>query len=759
MNEALTKWKFLGFAHTKDLEFGLTQKETVTQKELMVQPNAPRFMREGDEIVFTAKVSNLTENTMNGSAQIELLDATTMQPVADLFDLKDAQQSFTAEAGQSARLAWKLKVPSVAKVPALLHRVVAQAGDFSDGEESALPILTNRMLVTETMPLPIRGRKQETFTLASLQNSDASNTLEHQSLTLEFTSNPAWYAVQALPYLMEYPHECIEQVFSRYYANSLATSVANAHPRIKEVFDTWAATDAGAMQSNLSKNQDLKYALLEETPWVLNAQSEEEQKRNIGLLFDLNRMAKEQDAALKKIIERQSPNGGFAWFPGGTESWYMTQYILEGLGHLDRLGVKSIEDDARMLRLIDNAVKFIDEQFIEYHEELKRVGADMEKDQLSPIVIHYLYTRTFFLNYPIEGALEKVLSLYLKQVDEYWLKKGIYQEGMIALALHRMDESPKTIKKIIKSLKERAIRNKELGMYWKLDKGYYWHQLPIESHALMIEVFDEVAEDEKQVEELKVWLLKAKQTTHWKTTKATAAAVYSLLMSGDNWLLEDELVEVNFNNTGNPEIHAQKIQAAQQNAEVGTGYFKATWRADEISADMASVQVSNPNKTVAWGGIYWQYFEQLDKINTFEETPLKLKKQLFKVINTPTGPKLEPVNDESTLKAGDKLQVRIEIRVDRAMEYVHMKDARASGFEPINVLSKYKWQGGLGYYESTRDASTNFFFSYLPTGTHVFEYPLRVVHEGDFSNGVTTIQCMYAPEFTSHSEGIRVEVK
>lgn len=759
MNEALTKWKFLGFAHTKDLKFGVTQNETVTQKELMVQPNAPRFMREDDEIVFTAKVSNLTENVMNGNAQIELLDATTMQPVADLFGLKNTQLSFTAEAGQSARLAWSLKVPSVAKVPALLHRVVAQAGDFSDGEENALPILTNRMLVTETMPLPIRGRKQETFTFASLKDANASNTLEHQSLTLEFTSNPAWYAVQALPYLMEYPHDCIEQVFSRYYANSLATSVANAHPRIKEVFDIWATTDAGAMQSNLSKNQELKYALLEETPWVLNAQSEEEQKRNIGLLFDLNRMAKEQATALEKIIERQSPNGGFAWFPGGKESWYMTQYILEGLGHLDRLGVKSINDDARVVRLIDNAVQFIDEQLIDYYNELKRRKVDMDKDNLSPIVIHYLYTRSFFMNYPIEGDLKKVVKTFLQQTDDYWLNKGIYQEGMITLALHRMDESPKTIKKIIKSLKERSIRNKERGMYWKLDAGYYWYQLPIESHALMIEVFDEVAEDEKIVEELKVWLLKAKQATHWKTTKSTAAAVYALLMNGDNWLLEDDLVEVNFNNAGNPEIHAEKIQAAQQNAEVGTGYFKATWSSDEISADMASVQVSNPNKTVAWGGVYWQYFEQLDKIKTFEETPLQLKKQLFKEINTPTGTKLEPIADESTLKPGDKLKVRIELRVDRAMEYVHMKDARASGFEPINVLSKYKWQGGLGYYESTRDASTNFFFSYLPPGTHVFEYPLRVVHEGNFSNGITTIQCMYAPEFTSHSEGIRVEVE
>ncbi len=760
MNEALTRWRFLGFAHTKDLKFATTQNETMTQKELMVQPNAPRFLREGDNIVFTAKVSNMTEALMNGTAQLELLDATTMQPVHQLFGIKNTQINFQAKAGQSSSVAWSLKVPSVAQVPALVHRVVAQAGDFADGEESVLPILTNRMLVTESLPLPVRGKKQGTFTLASLQNADKSNTLEHQSLTLEFTSNPAWYAVQSLPYLMEYPYQCIEQVFNRYYANALATSVANAHPRIKTVFDTWASTDAAAMQSNLAKNEELKYALLQETPWVLNAQSEEAQKRNIGLLFDLNRMAKEQEDALKKIAERQLSNGGFSWFEGGNANWYMTQYILEGIGHLDRLKVRAVNDDARLKRLVDNAIQFIDEELVKYYEEQQRNNSNSKKeiDELSPIVIHYLYTRSFFLNYPIERKLKKAVSHYTKQAEKYWLKKGIYQEGMIALALQRMGET-KTPTKIVKSLKERAIEDKERGMYWKTDRGYDWYQLPIESHALMIEVFSEVAKDMKMVEELKVWLLKAKQTTHWTTTKATAAAVYALLMNGDNWLLEDQLVEVNFDNTGNPELHNQKLKIAQQQAEAGTGYFKAQWSGKEISADMATVKVSNPNKSVAWGGIYWQYFEQLDKIKTFEETPLKLKKQLFKEVNSPTGPKLEAISSDKVLQAGDKVKVRIELRVDRAMSYVHMKDTRASGFEPTNVLSQYKWQGGLGYYESTGDAATNFFFDYLPTGTHVFEYAVRVAHAGDFSNGITTIQCMYAPEFTSHSEGIRVKVK
>jgi len=326
----------------------------------------------------------------------------------------------------------------------------------------------------------------------------------------------------------------------------------------------------------------------------------------------------------------------------------------------------------------------------------------------------------------------------------------MYAQGMLTLALHRNNDATTTTA-MVKSFKGRALHNDEMGMYYKYDRGYYWYQLPIETHAMMIEVFDEVAKDTKAVDDLKVWLLKNKQTNNWKTTKATSAAVYALLSRGDNWLLDDTPVNI--------KMAGKTIDVDPSEMEAGTGYFKKAWDGKSVKAEMGTVQVENPNNVVAWGAIYWQYFEDLDKITTFEETPLTLKKQLFKETNTARGPVIEPITATEKLEPGDKIKVRIELRVDRTMEYVHMKDMRASGFEPINVLSTYKWQDGLGYYESTRDASTNFFFSYLPKGTYVFEYPLRVNHKGDFSNGITTIQSMYAPEFTSHSEGVRVKVE
>ncbi len=750
MNEALTRWKFLGLAHTKDLKFGFTENEVVTQKDLMVMPNAPRFMREGDEIEFTAKVSNLSEKDLQGEAKLELFDALTMKPIDDLLGNTKAVIPFQTGKGQSDRLAWKLKIPT-GEAYAITHRVIAKAANFSDGEESTLPILTNRMLVTETLPLPVRGKESKTFTFKSMQEKSTSSTLQNHKYTLEFTSNPAWYAVQALPYMMEYPYKCTEQIFSRYYANSLATSVANAHPKVKKVFDQWKNTDA--MLSNLSKNQELKTALLEETPWVLQAQSEEEQKKNIGLLFDLDRMSQEQDQAMATLLERQLGNGGFSWFPGGKDSWYITQYLVEGMGHLDALGVQSLKSNPETGRMLSKAVSYIDDRIVEHYEDLEKLvkkdRAKFEDDHLDQIAIHYLYARSFFKEQKSNKKTQKVVDYYKGQAKEYWLKKGNYLQGMLGLALHR-DGDTELPTKIVNSLEERSLNNEEMGKYWKYNRGYYWYQHPIETHSLMIELFAEVAKDEKAVDDLKVWLLKNKQTNHWKTTKATASAVYALLSNGDNWLLDDQLVNI--------KVGGKEVKPKKKNVEAGTGYFKTAWDGKKVSNDMSTIEVTNPNNVVAWGAVYWQYFEQLDKITTFEETPLTLKKQLFREENSPTGPVMKPINSGVTLSPGDKLKVRIELRVDRGMEYVHMKDMRASGFEPINVLSQYKWKSGLGYYESTRDASTNFFFSYLPKGTHVFEYPLRVNHKGDFSNGITTIQCMYAPEFTSHSEGIRVKV-
>ncbi|NNJ52833.1 MAG: hypothetical protein HKP17_06655 [Ignavibacteriaceae bacterium] len=746
--EALTRWKFMGFALTKDLKHGMIYQETVTQKDLMIVPNPPRFLREGDEIFFTAKVSNLSDSALSGSATLQLFDAFTMKPIDNLFENNENIKSFTVEKDLSEGLSWRLKVP-LGKVDAIVYRVIAKSGKYSDGEENALPILVNRMLVTETLPLPIMGNKTKTFLLKKLMENKSS-TLQNYNLTLEFTANPAWYAIQALPYMMEYPYECSEQIFNRFYANSIATHIANSSPKIKKIFDTWKEVDKDALISNLEKNQELKYALLEETPWVLDAQDETERKRRVGLLFDLTRMANELDRAERKLQEFQYSNGGWPWFPGLPENRFITQYIVVGMGHLERLGIKDIRENAATWQMLQKAVIYTDVRMHEDYEWIKKHG-NLNQKNIGYIQAQYLYGRSYYLDIPVSDQHKEAFDYWKGQAQKYWLTNNKYMQGMIALALYRMYDA-KTAKDIIKSIIENAVFNDEMGMYFKEEWGWYWYQAPIETQALLIEAVDEIVKDQESVDLMKVWLLKQKQVQDWKTTKATAEACYALLLRGTDWLADSKMPDITIGGQlidllNNPEIHV----------EAGTGYFKTSWKGEEIKPEMGEVTVKNNNNVVAWGSLYWQYYEQLDKI-TMSETPLKINKKLFLEIDSETGKKITPVNEDTKLKPGDLIKVRIEIRVDRTMEFVHLKDMRAAGFEPINVLSTHKYQDGLYYYENTRDMATNFFMDRLPKGTYVFEYPLRVTHKGDFSNGITTIQCMYAPEFTSHSEGVRIKV-
>jgi hypothetical protein len=567
MPDALTRWKLLAFAHTRELQFGFTEKQLITQKQIMVTQNAPRFFREDDKITFTAKVSNLTDTAMNGSAQLFLSDALTGLPLTILKE--GGSQSFTAKAQQSSSLSWEISIPE--GLQALTYRVVAKSGNHSDGEEMTAPVLSNRMLVTESMPLPVRGNQTRTFEFSRLINSN-SPTLKNHKLTLEFTSNPAWNAIQALPYLMEYPYDCAEQMFSRYYANSIGTHIANSSPRIRQVFDSWKNITPGALLSNLEKNQELKSALLEETPWVLQSQDEGERKRRVALLFDLNRMSNELQANLDKLKQLQLTSGGWPWFKGMADDRYITQHIATGMGHLDHLGIKDIRGDKGTWNMVADAVRYLDDRIREDYEWLIKHKADLTKQQLGSLQIQYLYARSYFKDVPVAAKNKKAFDFYLGQSAKYWLQQSRYMQGMTALALKRYQQNA-VAAAIMKSLKEHSLSSDEMGMYWKENTGgYYWHQAPIETQALLIEAFDEVSNDMKSVEEMKIWLLKQKQTQDWRTTKATTEACYALLLRGTNVLSSQALVDITM---GALRIDPNLLENTK--VEAGTGYFKTSW--------------------------------------------------------------------------------------------------------------------------------------------------------------------------------------
>ncbi|QEC51308.1 A-macroglobulin complement component [Anseongella ginsenosidimutans] len=752
MPESITRWKMLGFAHTKDLRFAGIEKELITSKEVSVSANAPRFLRAGDRFAFTAKVVNLTGESLQGSARLELLDALTLQPVDSLLLREVSSQQFSMAPFSSETLSWEIDVPE--ELQAITYRVFASAGNHSDGEENTLPVLPNRVLITETLPMQVEAGETRDFSINAFAGRKLREARPYR-LTLEYSANPAWYAVQALPYLMEYPYECAEQLFSRYFANSLATTIMNSSPRIKAIFTQWKNTDSDELLPELEKNQELKSALLQETPWVMQSNKDSERKKRLALLFDLNKMQRQNAAVMQKLSAMQLPDGSFPWFAGMRGNRFITQHILAGIGQLRKLNALP-SDPGERGGMVKRALRFADHELAEDYRKLA-AREDLLPEHLSAFTIHFLYMRSFFPEIRPDTAAQKAIDFYLGQAEEFWTGRPVYQQGMIALVLERNGRTD-AAEKIIRSLNERAQHSEDKGMYWSSNRrGYFWHEAPIETQALLIEAFTEVRGEPgtsptKEVEEMKKWLLLNKQTNNWESTKATVAACYALLLRGSDWLGSAEQAGISL---GGKSLAALKPGLKQ---EAGTGYLKTSWEASEINGAMESIRISNPGEVVSWGALYWQYFAKPESVPASGEE-LEIHKTLYKETMTESGPLLVPLNENQVLSRGDLVKVRMELKASRDYEYVHLKDLRAAAFEPVDILARYHYQDGLGYYQATKDASTNFFISHLPKGRYVLEYSLRVTHSGTFSNGFARVQCMYAPEFSARSQGGRVRIE
>ena len=731
--EDLTEWRFMGFAHDKSLRSGFLTGTMVTAKDLMIQANAPRFLREGDVIEFPVKVTNQSAARQAGQVRLTFSDLRTEVSMDSALGNLAPEQAFDVPSQESRTYLWRITIPDGCQT--LVYRAVGATTRLSDGEEAFLPVLSRRQLVIESLPLPIRDAQTKAFEFASLLASDQSDTLEHQNLTVQMVSQPAWYAVMALPYLMEHPHQSTDQIFNRFYANSLAAFIANSDPRIRTVFDQWKNTDA--LDSPLDKNEDLKAVLLEETPWVRQADSESQARRNVGILFDQNRLTQESSDTLAQLETRQYASGLWSWYPGGRANEHITLRIVCGFGRLRHLGVSL--DVSAAIKALDALDAWVHD-YLTQEEEVRR--------HARPDLVLYLYARSFFLaDSAIEPELWAALQPELDRLREVWTTLPRMCQAQLALALRRLGDLD-TPGAIMASIREFSVQDEELGMFWRdLEHGWFWYHAPIEAQVMMIEALDEVAGDAEAVAACQVWLLKQKQTQHWKTTRGTADAVYGLLLRGTSLLASNEIVEV--------ALAGQWI--VPEDIEAGTGFYETRFTGSEIEPAMGHVTVKKHDTGVSWGSVHWQYLEDVAKIIPHDDTPLQLEKTLYTKKNTESGPVLFPV--EETLAVGDELVVRLELRVDRDMEYVHLKDQRGSGTEPVAALSRYRYQDGLGYYESVRDTATHFFMAYVRKGVYVFEYSTRVQLKGQYQSGIASIQCLYAPEFNSHSQSFQLTVQ
>ena len=750
MPEALTRWRLLTFAHTKELKTGTLERDIVTQKELMITANAPRFLREGDTIQVKARLTNLSDRPIsNATTNLFLTNALTGEPLTAPERTTGKDIAMLAP-GLSTSVGWTVIVPK--GVETVLCRLTAQAGLFTDGEEFTVPVLPNRMLVTDSQPFWVNGRETKEFKLKPLTNLNPELPVQHERLTVEVTSNPNWYALQSLPYLMEYRYECAEQLFSRLYANSLAAHIINSKPAFRQVITEWQKnrTAGPSSKSPLETNAELKAVALENSPWLADARSEADRQAKLAQLLDANRLESEQRQAIAKLQQLQTEAGGFQWFGGMEPNLSITLHILSGFGHLQKLGVRFPDDlQGQISDMEIKAIRHADAELKRWFEEQKKLDEQKKKAVGSWYfsTVQYLYARSFYPNQPIE----KPVLTYLKQrVVNEWTKQSLQGQALSALAMHRFGDD-KTANGILASLRERSRKSEELGMYWPDNQsGLFWYQAPIETQAYLIEAFDEINPVQTEVDDMRRWLVRQKQTQSWSSTKATTEAVYALLLRGSNWMGTGVTTQVS--------VGGQPIENRVTKSDAVTGYEKVTYAAAEIKPEMGAIQITKQADGPAWGALYWQHFEPLDRVMP-GSAGLSVQKTLYVQHDSPTGPVITTINTKTALKPGDLIKVRLLLKTDRVMEYVHLKDSRASGFEPVAALSGYKYQNGLGYYESPRDASTDFFLSYLPVGTHVFEYDLRVAQTGDFSAGVATVQCFYAPEFAAHSTGERVKVK
>lgn len=725
---------------------------------LMVQSHAPHFMREGDKMEFSTRITNMSTQELTGQVTLELIDATTHTSVDGWFQNIFPAQYFTIGANESSNVKFPIQIPFSFNRP-LIWRIIARSGSYVGKEENVLPVLSSRPLVTENFPFVITGDTEQVFTFDKLIHQNSASAT-NESVTVAYSSNPVWYAIQALPYLKQGDNNCSEQIFNRFYANALAAYMVRKYPAIKAYYEEPKSVDS--MLSKLRKNGKLKQIPSEDMPWTAEASNELEQQQDLAELFDPLKLVEETNELIEKLQELQLPDGSFSWFKGGNADPYITIHLLTGIGKLKKLGAISPDLDIRINPILLKALDFLDRMMKADYERLLSTKADLSKQQIGSIQMQYLYMRSFFADRA--NAAPEANHYFLKQGKQFWNRQSIYFQSMLALIYHRNKDGNLVNNNMLPAILSNAVADKQKGLYWKTANGYKWNESSMATQLMLIELAEEMNAETKKnlltknIAAMKTWLLFNWRTNNPETSIATANACYALLLNDSDWVNTNSNIRIQLGN--------MRIDVTKEKMQAHAGYFVKRIDGRLVQPEMGNITVitsgNNPSKTNksnnGWGSISWQYFEDRDKI-TGAATPFSVSKKLMVEKNTDGGKILVPVAENTPLKPGDKVLVRLEIHCERPMEYLRVKDPHASCMKPVNTASGYQFQHGLGYYENTTNVSTNFFISRLNKGSYVFEYPLFIEQGGNFSAGMASIQCMYAPALKSYSQEIKINVE
>ena len=713
-----TTWLMQAVAYTADLHTARIVKEIMTTKPLMVRANMPRFVRQGDKVQIASSVINASDSAQQCTARVELFN------IADNTVLASRQINLALAARETQPVTIDWIVPDT--LACVGYRVKAATSQFGDGEQHALVILPSISPVVETLPFFIDAGAKH-FDLQLPKFSKGSR------VTLEYSDNPVWYCVTALPSIISDNDIASTSIAHSLYAHLVARGIAASSPDIREAVDYWNSHEADStLVSNLAKNGELKISTLLASPWLREADRQTLRMHAIGELFDDTKSTATTDKLIEKLAAMQMSDGGFTWisYRNCTSSFYATHTILQLLGEVRRLGYLAV--DSRLDAMLRRAVAFYDA------EQLRIVNGRIGKIDYSTLS-DYVYTRSLYPDVQMLADMKPIHSKALAAMRTGWKGLSLPAKAYFAMALHRNGDNA-TPAKILRSLREFAITKPETGMYWdNLQIGWDCFYSKTALTTTMLLAFSEIDPQSADIDLIRKWILLDKQANDWGSSSMASAAINAILSSGSKWIGKQQPASIS--------IAGKDVTTG--NADRYIGYFKRTLPVE--SASKAVMSVSRNGQSPAWGALYCQYSAPMTEVKAAKVNELSIDKEIYVV----DGDRLIKADNA---KVGDRLQVRFVIKNTRDLQYVTLHDERAACCEPIDKLSDYRWLDGTGFYQEVKNDATRMFFNYLPKGTHVITYDLHVTAPGTYNVGVASIQSQYAPQIAAHSAGSTITI-
>ncbi len=737
MPDALTEWRFRALGHDEEHNYHQIDHKIISRKELMVQAYFPRFFRINDVSRILLEVKNSSDSIINGKMGMIIKNAENGR-IIDVLE-GDKEEAFYLSPQQSFRVSYGFKSPS--QPMRLQYQIYAKGKNHTDIEEGYIFILPSSILITESLPFELRSGEVKNINFKELALR-YDKVVDNRSYKVEYSSDPRWLAVYALPSMLKDQPNNPEMVFSSFFANAMGQhtmqKIENKNS-IKQIFGDYAP------KSQLEHNEDVAYLNVEQTPWISQSREEEEQRNKLADLFNSNQNKYEAERQLKLLQELQLENGAWPWFKGMRANQYITQYISGGLARLLDLKAVMVDGQQQLIeQMIVSSYAYLDIEIEKKFKKLQERGIEEGQDLLDANSIHYLYVRSFQKGWKPNSAA----TFYLQQAESYWQNKSPLLRAQIALTQLNINKNNDLSLQILASLKDNAIRD-SLGVHWNFGKNsHFWHQSPIESQAYIIELFQKNNPNDADLENMRKWLLHQKKQQYWNGNTATAQATYAILSEESQILTSSEgsYIEVG----GSPISPTQNEMPA---------FVSKSWSGNEVSAELSNIHITQNKNTFGWGAAYWQYYEQIDKIVEHSKKGLKINSTYYAYeINEKGQEVLVPIKEEE-LEVGDLVRQRTEVIIDFDLDFVFISDQPPACLEPTEMRSGMEYVEGIQFYINRKDTEKQWFIDHLPKGRYVFETDYRVSHSGSYAGGVSKLQAMYAAEFVAHTTAGRLKIK